>query len=441
MAKKIIRDIITKKQTPRVNSPVKNKERKEEIVLKKESQKSFLNKNNWTRKEKQIKTKSPKRKKGKAIFAMLIFTLMIILGIKTLNILAKTVVQLIVHKEVVSVDTAIKLGKSGSFDLPLETIEIQGSKQKTIKATGVEEAETKASGQIVIYNSYSSKNQTLIATTRFETPEGKIYRINKSVVVPGAKVDGGSIVPSSIEVTVYADEPGEEYNIGLTDFTIPGFKGDSRYEKFYARSKTEMTGGFKGEVPTISNEDFLKIKKELQASLKEELIKKAKLQTPDDFLLHTDTINVTFLDRELQNSIYSQDNNKMEFVIEEKATLFAPLFSKNKLSEVLAGKYLGEDFKNTIKIVDPAKLTFELISGENDANTMIFKLVGEIEFVWLIDEEKLKEALIASAKEDSSNIFGIFSEYPSIDSASVIFKPSWWKFFPNSSRQILIEIK
>jgi len=70
---------------------------------------------------------------------------------------------------------------------------------------------------------------------------------------------------------------------------------------------------------------------------------------------------------------------------------------------------------------------------------MVFRATGEAEFVWLINEEKLKEALIASAKEDSNTIFDIFLAYPSVDKASVVFKPSWWKFFPNKTSKILIE--
>ena len=34
----------------------------------------------------------------------------------------------------------------------------------------------------------------------------------------------GKNIPGSVDVKVYANEPGEKYNIGLSDFTIPVLK-------------------------------------------------------------------------------------------------------------------------------------------------------------------------------------------------------------------------
>ena len=53
--------------------------------------------------------------------------------------------------------------------------------------------ERKASGQIIVYNAYNDNNQKLIKNTRFETPDGKIYRIQASIIVPGTKVEEGKI--------------------------------------------------------------------------------------------------------------------------------------------------------------------------------------------------------------------------------------------------------
>ena len=73
--------------------------------------------------------------------------------------------------------------------------------------------------------------------------------------MPGESLVSGKTVPGSTETAVSADEAGKEYNIGKTDFTIPGFKGDARYSKFYARSKTDMEGGFIGTIYSLSDED------------------------------------------------------------------------------------------------------------------------------------------------------------------------------------------
>jgi len=137
-----------------------------------------------------------------------------------------------------------------SGELAYETIAVGGVKTVYLQATGESKVEKKASGTIIVYNNYSSAPQRLIKNTRFETPTGLVYRIDKSIIVPGTRVESGKIIPGSVETTVFADLPGPNYNIGLNDFTVPGFKGTPRYEGFYARSKTTMAGGFIGNVPT-----------------------------------------------------------------------------------------------------------------------------------------------------------------------------------------------
>ncbi|MBI5152986.1 MAG: hypothetical protein HZA36_00780, partial [Parcubacteria group bacterium] len=94
----------------------------------------------------------------------------------------------------------------------------------------------KATGIITIYNAYSTASQRLVATTRFRSPDGKIFRINAGVTIPGAKTTGGTIILSSIDVPVTADQPGAPYNIGATSFTIPGFEGSPKYKGFYGKS-------------------------------------------------------------------------------------------------------------------------------------------------------------------------------------------------------------
>jgi len=134
--------------------------------------------------------------------------------------------------------------------------------------TTEQKVDNNAQGKIVIYNNFSSEPQKLIATTRFETPEGLIFRIIEPVTVPGKQTKDGRVVSGSIEVTVKADKPGATYNIGLKDFTIPGLKGSPKYTEIYARSKTEMSGGFSGMQKVISKTLLDKIDNELATELK-----------------------------------------------------------------------------------------------------------------------------------------------------------------------------
>src|SRR3989344_4675468 len=115
-----------------------------------------------------------------------------------------------------------------SFDDDSYTARKAGEKGLEAPASGEKVVERKASGTIIVYNT-STIEQRLRATTRFETPDGKIYQAPDAITIPGKKVAGGKENPGTLEVVVYAERPGKEFNIGLTDFTLPGLKGTSLF--------------------------------------------------------------------------------------------------------------------------------------------------------------------------------------------------------------------
>ena len=57
--------------------------------------------------------------------------------------------------------------------------------KRNLKKSGEPKAKLKSSGKIIVYNNFSSEPQRLIIRTRFESPEGLVYRIPESIVVPG----------------------------------------------------------------------------------------------------------------------------------------------------------------------------------------------------------------------------------------------------------------
>ncbi len=213
--------------------------------------------------------------------------------------------------------------------LGYEIITIEQEGAVTVQASGKEFVEEKASGKITIYNNFNSSSQRLIKNTRFETPEGLIYRINESIVVPGQKTKDGKKIPGSIEVTVYSDEAGAEYNIGIADFTIPGFKGDARFDDFYARSQTKMTGGFVGEKNIVSEADEITARNEMKEKLKAQLLKDVFSQKPEGFEIYEDGVFVTFTPLASEES-----GDRVE--VKEKATLYGILFARGAFAQFVA---------------------------------------------------------------------------------------------------------
>ena len=155
----------------------------------------------------------------------------IVAGVLLLNYFAGATVTIVPKHETTTMDerfTAIK--NATGADLPYAIMSTTTSLSIEVPATGEKTVTTKASGKIVVYNEQTVA-QRLIKNTRFESPTGKIYRINDSITVPKASISGGKTTPGSLEVTVYADEAGPEYNIAPTDFTLPGLKSSPTFKK------------------------------------------------------------------------------------------------------------------------------------------------------------------------------------------------------------------
>lgn len=318
--------------------------------------------------------------------------------------------------------------------LPFKLIVLEDSLPGEVPTSKEKEVERKASGDIVIFNTYSSKSQKLIKRTRFETSDGKIYRINKSVIVPGTTVQNGKIVPGSALVTVYANIPGEEYNIGLTDFTIPGFKGDPRFDKFYARSKTPMENGFSGTVRTASPEDIAKVEEELQNSLKETLLAQARSNTPGDFILYDDAVFFSFED--LSDLTYSTKNS---IDITEKGSLYGVLLNKNELSKNIATNLIATYDGSDVFALGLEELQFVVNDREKfdsaEDTDLSFTLAGPLTIVWEVDETALARDLAGTSKADFLNTIG---GYSNIQKAEATIKPFWKKVFPENAEDITI---
>lgn len=321
--------------------------------------------------------------------------------------------------------------------LAYEHIVVEGNVSKSVAATGEKEVSQKASGQIVIYNTYSSRDQRLIRNTRFKSPDGKIYRIRDSVVVPGTTVEQGEVVPGQVTVTVYADQPGEEYNIGLTDFTIPGFKGDPRYEDFYARSKTEMSGGFEGTVNTVAETTASQTKEALREELTDQLLQKAYAQVPEDFILYQDAAFRTFNEPDIPEQTQADE---VTFTVE--GTLRGVIFDREALSEHIAYETLPNYDGAPILIRDLDDLSFSIqgkdaITNPLDRAEITFLISGTAHFEWLVDADALRQELRGVKRDTFPEIV---KGYPAIKRAEASLMPFWSTTFPESPGDITVEV-
>ncbi len=321
-------------------------------------------------------------------------------------------------------------------DLPFEYVTLGKTVTQEVATEGEESVERKATGRIMIYNNFSTAPQRLVKNTRFESQAGRIYRIDAATTVPGKKTVEGKSVPGSAEVAITADAPGTSFNSDLTDFTIPGFKNDrSRFNGFYARSLSALTGGFSGNVKKVTQA----VRQSTEQKMKDDLLfsikNTAKAELPSDVILYDDALFSVFV------SLPQQDQGNTT-KLSESATSTLVFFNKAKLSEYLAKALIPQYDGSPLLVSNLQNLivTIRNKSMQNPETTGVvsFNIKGPVHFVWLTDNAKLKKDLAGKAKRDLAQIL---VGYPSIEKTEAIVRPFWKTTFPENASRIKIQEK
>ncbi len=388
------------------------------------------------------KIKDPGKKRGRMIWwlsgSVIAVLVLLVLGygISSQFAVAKIVIKPQELKN--EIDTSITAYKSpSSEDLGFEIINVYlNEPRKTyIDTTGEEEVEEKASGIINIYNEFNSSEQILVENTRFESPEGYIYRIRETITVPG--MDGSE--PGKIQVRVFADEPGEEYNISgsETEFTIPGFEGSPRYDNFYAKSESSIEGGFSGTRKIIDDEDLEKAKNEMSKNLEDKLLSKVDMDIPEGFILLDDAYSI-------KKSFETNEENQDEIELILNAHLNGVVFKKEDLAEYLFRYFTEENSEVEIKNWNNMILK-PLDEISEDKNEFSFNLSGNIHIFHKIDKESLTSDLAGVSRNNSEKIQEILKKYPierkqNEYSPKIVLSPSWTLSLPSDPNRIEVEL-
>lgn len=298
----------------------------------------------------------------------------------------------------------------------------------TVPATGTKEVSRAASGIITVYNAYSTEPQRLIARTRFEAPDGKVYRIQESIDVPGATGTEGNLTPGSLSVTVYADAPGASYNrSGDTRFTLPALKGDPRYDTMYAEGQS-ISGGLVGPEPAVAEADLTRAEQALQQGLAQAAQSALASQIPAGYLVIPGSLDITYSSI---TQVAGEDNTA---ILSQTATLQAAIVKTDDLANAVAKQKVSGYGGEAVTFVDPTGLAIAATSSPASETDLSLNLTGELGLKWRYDPTALTNALLGKPKAEFQEIIQSFS--PAIRSAEAKVRPFWDGSFPSDQNKI-----
>ncbi len=376
----------------------------------------------------------PKKKSKKWLYiAGTLLVMIVAFGISTLFKSAE--VTITPKQDVKNLNSIFTAKNDVAANLGFQVVTVNKDVEKDLDptlATSEQIVNQKATGKIVIYNNYSTEPQKLVATTRFQTPEGLIFRAINPIIIPGMETKNGTTVAGSVEASVIADKAGQEYNIGLKDFTLPGLKGDPKYTKIYARSKTEMTGGFSGTQKVFSKDVMSQSESQMSASLKDSLSRDITAQIPANFVLYKESL-VYDLDP------VTEANTQTGPVLKKSGVATAVIFDRALLTKAILAQILPQTDASMVKItnLDNLKFSYQTASTSisNNTSQVTFNLSGQPNIVWIYDQNKLKTDLLGLSKQNAKVVIG---SYPSIQEAWVVTRPFWNQTIPNDPKKVTI---
>lgn len=331
--------------------------------------------------------------------------------------------------------TYVAQGTPESNGLSYQIITKKSTATTTVAATNGPVTNTKATGKVTFYNSYSAQTIRLIAGTRLTNEAGLIYKLTSSIVVPGYTKPAGTVVPGKITATVTADQPGQNYNISQTDLSkdlkIVAYKGSSKYDTVYARPVTSIAGGFSGVKKIINPSALASSTAILKSQMTASLLKEVDASIPDGYIMYDKGYTVSF------GAPVTGGTNPSSATVSLQGTIYGIAFPKNKLVEAIAGN-------QTISLFGPFAYTAPgleslevIITNLKDFSpvkkgALVIHAKGNVKIIGTIPVDDIKKKLSGIPLASTQEVFKSYS--PVIESGSGELAPPWAKIPTDLSR-------
>ncbi|HSX48361.1 MAG TPA: hypothetical protein VLF41_02580 [Candidatus Nanoarchaeia archaeon] len=158
-------------------------------------------------------------------------------------------------------DPTVKDSDAPKSILAAQSVKIEKDLTTTFTATGKKDVGTKSQGTMTVANCGDAANHTFVAGTRFQSPDGKIFRSTADVTVPGGTFFFGNCSPGKASVNVEADQAGDTYNLGPAHYTIPALPANQ--QPYIYGDGTQMSGGTSKQITVVTQADIDKAKGDL----------------------------------------------------------------------------------------------------------------------------------------------------------------------------------
>jgi hypothetical protein len=324
----------------------------------------------------------------------------------------------------------------------------------THPASGILSEGANAAGYVTLINK-SDLAWPLVASTRLQSPEGIIYRIQDAVTVPS----GSEVNPGTAEAYVVADPVdangtavGDRGNIGPSGFVLPGLR-ESSQDVLYAESYTDMSGGETMVSAIVLEDDLIAAREKLETQLKEKVLSALRkealsqgssLNVSLDILEDSDVLQYSAADIDMPYELLGQEME--DFEITGSMALEGIAYDASALLAILKTEIVTATTpgKSLIRI-DEDSISINVMEANNALSYYKFtaQIQGIEEYVIDPNEEagsklakKIKEHIAGKTIEEGENYV---QNLPEVNSATISLWPGWSPTIPTLPENIRIK--
>jgi len=346
---------------------------------------------------------------------------------------AKVNIEIWPKTEILNLDEGLTVDVKGeqldlvSKIIPGKIFETEKSASQQFNSAGKVLKENNAQGIIRVYNNYSL-SQTLVANTRFQPPLEKVlyFRTTRKMVIPSK---------SYVDIEVIADRPGEEYNIEPTTFSTPGLVGLPQYYSVYGKSFSQMTGGFKGQVSQVKQEDLDTAKKSLLEKIKKETRDSLIKESSKDYIFLDEGMSQEII--EVSSSVpVGTEAESFNFNLRIKSKAIG--FEKSNLDDFVK-ELIKSKIQNTDKKLEEQGLKIDYSVKETDVQSgkIILNLKISAKVYSDINQKTVKKALFGKSVKESQLLL---ESQSAITRTKLNVFPFWLKIIPENEDKIKIKL-
>jgi hypothetical protein len=271
-----------------------------------------------------------------------------------------------------TVDKALKDINATDLAVPGTEQSTQGDLSRDFNSTGTQDAGTKASGDIIFYNAYSSTDQQTVPDGSIVSAQGLQFVTVGAVTIPvatSAVVNGKLVVtPGQIKGHITASQAGDKYNLTPAKFTIEAFSGDKRMN-VYGQTTAALAGGTTKTIKVVSADDIKAATDSLTKDLTTELSDQIQTElTKTNEKLLTTTVAATQVALENTNKEGDQAD---KFTVKLTLKVIGISFSETILKQLLSGQ-VQKDIGDNQMIINAQNtvVTYDFVSYDKDKGTV-----------------------------------------------------------------------